>query len=70
MMVFYMNKLPKSSLDVMYITGKSYVDFQLLSEFYVYERMCGYAIDFFWKKCEVRDVELMLDITGNLDAQL
>jgi len=54
----------------MYITGKRYIDFQLLSEFDTYERMCGYAIDFFWKQCEVRDVELMLDITGNLDAKL
>ncbi len=65
-----MNQLSTRNLSTMYITGKRYIDFQLLSEFDTYERMCGYAIDFFWKQCEVRDVELMLDITGNLDAKL
>ena len=63
-------KQPKRYLSATYITGRNYIDFQMLSELDVYERMCGYAVEFFWKQCEARDVELMLDITGNLDAKL
>lgn len=70
-----MTPLSPFSLSPRYIVGRRYDDLQEIAALDVYCRMGGYepkvfTAMFLSQQYNERDVELMLDITGNLDAPL
>ncbi|MBK8184787.1 MAG: hypothetical protein IPK63_18670 [Candidatus Competibacteraceae bacterium] len=70
-----MTPLSPFALSPRYIVGQYYDDLQELSALDVYLRMGGYepkvfTATFLSQQYNERDFELMLDLTGNLDAPL
>lgn len=70
-----MTPLSPFALSPCYIVGQYYDDLQEMSALDVYLRMGGYEPKVFTatslsQKYYDRDVELLLDLTGNLDAPL